>query len=162
LEVKNLLPEFLRVIPYSTIFIMLLAFAISLVTMLLNRKFVDRRLISEWQREIEKWNAEKELAKRTGDKKLMARVKKREVQIMQMRAKISGQQMKTTLVTFVPLLIIWWVLTYFYGLEPVAFIPLFWQKTPLSFFYWYLICSFFFNFVLSRVFNVEMGLGARM
>ncbi|MEM2913190.1 MAG: EMC3/TMCO1 family protein [Candidatus Bathyarchaeia archaeon] len=160
--VENLLPEFLRVIPYSTIFIMLLAFAISLVTMLLNRKFVDRRLISEWQKEIEKWNAEKELAKRTGDKKLMARVKKHEVQIMQMRAKISGQQTKTTLVTFVPLLVMWWALTYFYGLEPVAFIPLLWQKTPLSFFYWYLVCSLFFNFVLSRVFNVEMGLGARM
>ena len=155
-----MLPEFLGILPYSTIFIAFLAFTVSLATTLLNRKFIDRRLFEEWQREIARWNAEKELAKKTGDKKLMSKVKKQELRIMQIRAKISNQQMKTTLVTFVPLLAMWWVLVGFYGNKPVAFIPLFWEKAGIPFFFWYVICQFFFNFILSKVFNVSMGMGA--
>lgn len=147
-------------IPYSTFFIMFLAFASSLVTTLLNRKFVDRRLLAEWQDEIARWNAERELARKTGDKKLMAKVKKQELRIMQMRAKISSQQMKTSLLTFVPFLVIWWVLILFYENRPVAFIPL-WGSVGLPFFFWYVICQFFFNFLLSKIFNVEMGYGFR-
>ncbi len=158
----RMLPDLLGVLPYSTIFIVLISFISSLVTTLLNRKFVDSRLLAEWQKEIAEWNAKRELAKKTGDKKLMAKVKKQEIRIMQIRAKISGQQMKTTLVTFVPFLILWWILIGFYGNNPVAFIPLFWNKTGIPFFFWYVICQFFFNFLLSKIFGVSMGIGAGM
>jgi len=150
----------LLTIPYSTFFIMFLAFVSSLVTTLLNRKFIDRRLLAEWQSEIAKWNAEKELAKKTGDKKLMAKVKKQEVRIMQMRAKISGQQTKTTLITFIPFMLMWWLLLSFYGDTPVASMPI-WGVLNLPFFIWYIICQFFFNFLLSKIFNVEMGYRVR-
>lgn len=147
-------------IPYSTFFIMFLSLIISLITILLNRKFVDRRLLAEWQDEIAKWNAERELAKKTGDKKLMAKVKKQELRIMQIRAKISSQQMKVSLITFIPFLIIWWTLTFFYGNKPVAFIPI-WGSVSLPFFAWYVICQFFFNFLFSKILNVDMGYGLR-
>jgi len=152
----------LLTIPYSTFFIMFLAFISSLITTLLNRRFIDRRLLAEWQSEIAKWNAERELAKKTGDKKLMARVKKQELRIMQMRAKISGQQTKTMLITFIPFMLIWWFLLSFYGNIPVAFMPI-WGSDILSlpFFIWYIICQFFFNFLLSKIFGVEMGYGVR-
>jgi len=157
-----MLPELLGVLPYSTIFITFISFISSLVTTLLNRKFIDRRLLAEWQKEIAEWNAKRELAKKTGDKKLMAKVKKQEIRIMQIRAKISGQQTKTTLVTFIPFLIMWWILIGFYGNNPVAFIPLLWERTGIPFFFWYVICQFFFNFLLSKIFNVNMGMGAGM
>ena len=156
-----MLTEFLKIIPYSTIFITLLAFLVSLITTLLNRKFIDRRLFAKWQKEIQEWNAEKELAKKTGDKKLLAKVRKREIQIMQIRAKMSKQQTKVMVVTFIPLLLMWWVLTSFYGFTPVAYMPLLGEPIEINFVYWYLICSFFFNFLLSRIFNVEMGFGTR-
>ncbi|MCD6469755.1 DUF106 domain-containing protein [Candidatus Bathyarchaeota archaeon] len=156
-----MLTEFLKIIPYSTIFITLLAFLVSLITTLLNRKFIDRRLLAKWQKEIQEWNAEKELAKKTGDKKLLAKVRKREIQIMQIRAKMSKQQTKVMVVTFIPLLLMWWVLTSFYGFTPVAYMPLLGEPIEINFVYWYLICSFFFNFLLSRIFNVEMGFGTR-
>ena len=156
-----MLAEFLKIIPYSTIFITLLAFLVSLITTLLNRKFIDRRLLAKWQKEIQEWNAEKELAKKTGDKKLLAKVRKREIQIMQIRAKMSKQQTKVMVITFIPLLLMWWVLTSFYGFTPVAYMPLLGEPIEINFVYWYLICSFFFNFLLSRIFNVEMGFGTR-
>jgi len=156
-----MLTEFLKIIPYSTIFITLLAFLVSLITTLLNRKFIDRRLFAKWQKEIQEWNAEKELAKKTGDKKLLAKVRKREIQIMQIRAKMSKQQTKVMVITFIPLLLMWWVLTSFYGFTPVAYMPLLGEPVEINFVYWYLICSFFFNFLLSRIFNVEMGFGTR-
>ena len=156
-----MLTEFLKIIPYSTIFITLLAFLVSLITTLLNRKFIDRRLFAKWQKEIQEWNAEKELAKKTGDKKLLAKVRKREIQIMQIRAKMSKQQTKVMVITFIPLLLMWWVLTSFYGFTPVAYMPLLGEPIEINFVYWYLICSFFFNFLLSRIFNVEMGFGTR-
>ena len=156
-----MLAEFLKIIPYSTIFITLLAFLVSLITTLLNRKFIDRRLFAKWQKEIQEWNAEKELAEKTGDKKLLAKVRKREIQIMQIRAKMSKQQTKVMVITFIPLLLMWWVLTSFYGFTPVAYMPLLGEPIEINFVYWYLICSFFFNFLLSRIFNVEMGFGTR-
>ena len=156
-----MLAEFLKIIPYSTIFITLLAFLVSLITTLLNRKFIDRRLFAKWQKEIQEWNAEKELAKKTGDKKLLAKVRKREIQIMQIRAKMSKQQTKVMVITFIPLLLMWWVLTSFYGFTPVAYMPLLGKPVEINFVYWYLICSFFFNFLLSQIFNVEMGFGTR-
>ncbi|MEM2027238.1 MAG: EMC3/TMCO1 family protein [Candidatus Bathyarchaeia archaeon] len=148
--------------PLSTFFIMFIAFVSSLMTALINRKFIDRRMLAEWQREISVWNAERELAKKTGDKKLMAKVKKQEVKIMQIRARISAQQMKVWLITFIPFLIIWWLLIFFYGSRPVAFIPLLGEKIDIPFFFWYIICQFFFNFLISRVLNVEMGFGTRI
>jgi len=152
----------LLMIPYSTFFIMFLAFISSLTVTLLNRKFTDRRLLAEWQNEIARWNAERELAKKTGDKKLMAKVKKQEIRIMQMRAKITSQQTKVMLITFIPLILIWWLLSYFYRNIPVAFMPI-WGASAFSlpFFIWYVICQFFFNFLLSKIFNVEMGYSVR-
>lgn len=146
--------------PYSTFFIMLLAFVSSTATTLINRKFIDKRIL-ELQREVAMWEAERELAKKTGDKKLMAKVKKQEVRIMQIKAKISMQQTKAFLVTFFPFLLLWWLLILFYGNHPVAYIPLFGEKVAIPFFFWYLICQFFFNFTLSKIFNVQMGLGMR-
>lgn len=156
-----MLAENLKIIPYSTFFIILLAFIVSLTTTLLNRKFIDRRLLAKWQKEIQEWNAEKELARKTGDKKLLIKVKKREIQIMQIRAKMSKQQTKVMMITFIPLLIMWWTLISFYGFTPVAYIPLLGEPAEINFAYWYIICSFFFNFILSQIFNVEIGFGAR-
>ncbi|MBS7649632.1 DUF106 domain-containing protein [Candidatus Bathyarchaeota archaeon] len=154
--------DILGVHPYSTFFIAFIAFIASLVTTLLNRKFVDRQLLNELQKEVAAWNAERELAKKTGDKKLMAKVKKQEIRITQLRAKVSKQQTISSLIMFASFTIMWWLLMLFYGSKPVAFIPLLWNRVEIPFFFWYVICQFFFNFMLSKIFNVEMGMRARV
>jgi len=157
-----MLPDFLGILPYSTLFTFGLAFLISLFTTLLNRKFIDKEKFAKWREEINRWNADKNLAKRTADKRLMAKVKKQEPRILQMQSKMSFQQMKVFLITFIPLLIVWQVLIGFFANKPpVAYIPLLPENGPygLPFFIWYLISNFFANTLLSRVFGVEMGMG---
>jgi len=156
-----MLPEWLSHPPYSTLFTLAVALAVALVTSLLNRKFIDREQTAVWQREINKWNAEKNIAKRTGDKKLLAKVKKQEARILQIQSKMFYQSMKTSLSTFIPLIIIWQILIGFFTWIPVARLPGFFTDQPLDlpFFYWYLICSFFIQTLLSRIFGVATGMG---
>jgi len=156
-----MLPQWLLGAPYSTFFTLALASAVSLATTLLNRKFVNREQASAWQREINKWNTEKNLAKKTGDKKLLAKVKKQEARILQLQSKMFSQQMKTSLVTFVPLIIIWQVLIGFFRDTAVARLPGFFGGPPLDipFFYWYMISSIFIGTLVSRMFGVGMGMG---
>ncbi len=162
-----MLPGELLFPPNSTFFTVGLAFLISLTTTMLNRKFINKEQRAKWQKEISRWNAEKERAKKTGDKKLMAQVKKQEPMILQIEKKMFSQSMKTFAVTFVPILVIWQILTRFYMATPVAFfIPIF-SGGPLElpFYIWYLICSFFVSTILSRIFGMEgagMGMGMGM
>ncbi|MFQ6095518.1 MAG: EMC3/TMCO1 family protein [Candidatus Bathyarchaeia archaeon] len=155
-----MLPEWLLNPPASTFFTVALASAISLVTTILNRKFVDWKQITAWKREIDKWNAERRLAKKTGDKKLLAKVKKQEPRMLQMQSKMFSQQMKTSMVTFIPLIIIWQVLMGFFQSFPVARLPGIYvgEFIEIPFFYWYMICSFFTHTILSKVFGTGMAM----
>lgn len=138
--------------PYLTFFAALIAFLLTLTSTLTNRRFIDRQLLAEFQKEFSEWRVKMEQAKKTGDKKLMAKLKKDEVRIMQMRAKVSSQQLKVMLITFVPFMAIWWVLIpYFY--KPAAFMPLFGAKIDIPFSIWYIICFFFFHLILSKIFK---------
>ncbi|MEM1586099.1 MAG: EMC3/TMCO1 family protein [Candidatus Bathyarchaeia archaeon] len=137
---------------YLAFFTVLIALALSSISTLASRKLVDRQLLADVQREISEWRAQMEIAKKTGDKKLIAKLKKQELRIMQMRAKVSAQQLKVMLVTFVPFIVVWWILMpYLY--KPAAFIPLFGSKIELPFIVWYIICSFFFHTILSKIFK---------
>ena len=78
--------------PYSTFLTLAIALVVSLVTSLLNRKFIDREKFTAWRQEINQFNTEKKLAKKTGDNKLLAKIKKREPQILQIQSKMAKQQ----------------------------------------------------------------------
>jgi len=156
-----MLPESLRNPPYSTLFVIAIAFSISLATTLLNRRFMNKEQTDAWQQEINKWNTDKNLAKRTGDKKLLAKVKKQEPRILQLQSKMFSQRMKTFLITFIPLIALWQVLIGFFQNTPVARLPGIYsgQILDLPFFYWYLICSFLVGTILSRITGVQMEMG---
>jgi len=152
--------DFLLGYPCSTFFTLGLAALISLVTTLLNRKFIDSKQLAVWRQEIGRWNAEKDRAKRTGDKKLQAKVKRQEPRILQIQSKTFSQQMKTSLITFIPMLVLWQILIQFYGTNAVAFIPGFGgEEYELPFFMWYLVCMFFVNAISSHITGVGMGMG---
>jgi uncharacterized membrane protein (DUF106 family) len=137
---------------------------ISLVTTILNRKFIDREKMAEVQQEINKWNSLKNRAKKTGDKKLYAKAKRQEPHILQLQSRMFKQQMKTTAVTIVPFFILFSTLPGFFG-PTVALAP--WlggEPYGLPFIYWYMICSFFISTVLRRITGVgpSMGMGLGM
>jgi len=151
----------LTVIPYSTLFIFLLSFFLSLVTSLTNRLLTNREQMKAWSAEVAAWRDESLKATRTGDKKLMAKVKKQQKQIMQLQSKMTWQQMKISFIWFIPLLLLWWFfLTPTYtkpGVGPVAFLPGIGSEWALPYAYWYLLCSFLSSALLTRLLGLGMG-----
>jgi uncharacterized membrane protein (DUF106 family) len=117
-----------------------------------------------WNQEIAAWRADSIKAARTGDKKLMDKVKKQQAQMMQLQSKMMWQSMKTSFIWFIPLMLLWWFfLTPLYtkpeiGPITVAYIPWFGSEPlPLTYFYWYFLCSIFSQALLSRLLGLSMG-----
>jgi uncharacterized membrane protein (DUF106 family) len=88
-------------------------------------------------------------ALRSKDEKVLEKLKKKESQIQAMQTKMFKPQLILIPITFI-YLIIWPVLTGYFP-SFVAYIPGF---GGVPFFYWYLICSFFFGTIASRIIGV--------
>lgn len=151
--------DWLAVIPYSTFFILLLSFGVSFATSLTNRFLTNREQLKAWNKEIREWRSESMKARRSGDKKLLAKVKKQERHVMQLQSKMTIQSMKTSFLWFIPLMIMWYVLLpqiVPVG-EVVAYLPWISGELPLTVFLWYLICSFLASALFTRVFGLGLG-----
>jgi len=157
-----MLPEFLKIIPLSTIFIFLLAATISLLTSLANRLLTNPEKSKAWRKEIAEWNAELRKAQRDGDKKRTEKLMKKQKQIMQLQSKMMWQSMKVMLLFIVPLFLIWQFLGGFYTLDegPISIAyfpgvgPIFPFLNMVSLFWWYLLSSFLFGTVFSHLFGL--------
>lgn len=154
--------NWLATIPNSTFFIFLLAFGVSLATSLTNRLLTNREQLRAWNKEISQWRTDSMQARRTNDKKLMAKVKKQERHVMQLQSKMMWQSMKTSILWFIPLMVMWyWLLPQIVGNigQTVAYIP---AAPPLfngvlNVFLWYLFCSFLASALFTRLFGLGTG-----
>jgi len=146
-------------IPYSTLFILSISSGISLVTSLTNRLLTNIEQMKAWNQEIAAWRADSMKATRTGDKKLKAKVDKQQKHVMQIQSKMSMQSMKTSFIWMIPLMLLWVVfLNPTFGAETVAFLP--WlgnEPFPLPLFWWYLLCSFLSNTLITRLLGTSLG-----
>lgn len=149
-------PELLH---FSMFFITALAFAVSFATSLTNRFLTNREQLRAWNKEIREWRAESMKATRTGDKKLMAKVKKQERHVMQLQSKMTIQSMKTSALWFIPLMLMWYVLLprIVPINEIIAYIPWISGEFPLNVFLWYLLCSFLAGALFTRLFGLGLG-----
>jgi uncharacterized membrane protein (DUF106 family) len=154
------IPTVLKSIPYSTVFILGLAAAISLLTTLVNRRFTDPEKSKASRKEISDWNKDLRAAQKSKDKKTLEKVMKKQQYIMQLQSKMMWQSMKVSLVFLVPLFLMWSVLGGFYtAVDPVtklsssiavAYFPGVGPNLPLPIFntsliWWYLLCSLLFG-----------------
>jgi len=148
-------------IPYSTIFLLFLSMALSLATSLTSRLLTNREQTTAWNKEIAAWRSDSLKARRTGDKKLLAKVKNQERYIMQIQSKLMWQNMKTSLVWSIPFFLLW--LTFlgplYMSVGAVAYLP--WMTPnsplPLPLFMWYLLCSFMFSTLISKALGLTPG-----
>jgi uncharacterized membrane protein (DUF106 family) len=145
--------EGLAVIPIATGLIMLVAVGISFMNMGLNRALITKMIgwheYRSMQKEMSEYNSQRMAALRSKDEKTLEKLKKKESQIQSMQTKMFKPQMVLIPITFI-YLIIWPALT---GVFPfsVAYVP---GLGPQPFFVWYLICSFFFGTIASRIIGV--------
>jgi len=172
------LPEWLGELPISTVFVLALAMLMTLVTTAINRLTTSEEQLKRmmtWRREIAEWNAELRKARRTGDKKLLQKVMKKEKRIRQIQMRMASQslrQMKTFPIFMLLFVVAWLPLTGriplpllydvqlfeapFSGGEVVAYLPGFWGLLPLNLFGWYFLCSIAFGTIFTRIFGLGM------
>jgi len=150
------------VIPFSTIFMFLLALAISLLTSLVNRLLANPEQSKAARKEVAEWQAELKAAQRSGDKKTTERLMKKQKQIFQLQSKMTWQSMKVSLIFIIPLFLIWQFLgtTFQGGAGKLAYMPgigtdislIIMNFPPLI--WWYLLCSMLFGTIFSHVFGI--------
>ncbi|HKZ88022.1 MAG TPA: hypothetical protein VJ066_02545 [Candidatus Bathyarchaeia archaeon] len=146
------------IIPLSTVSIMAVAVTISFANMGLNRLLITRMIgwqeYRSMQKEMSEYNSERMRALRAKDTKTIERLKKKESQITAMQTKMFKPQLILIPITFI-YFVIWPVLQGFYAVngvaQNVAYVP---GLGAQPFFIWYLICSFFFGTIASRVVGV--------
>jgi uncharacterized membrane protein (DUF106 family) len=142
-------------IPLATVVIMLIAVAVSFLNMGINRFLITRMCgWEEYQvmrKETSEYQSELMRAMRANNQKLVEKLKKKETQMRNMQAKMMKPQAILIPISF-SYIIIWYVfLIPVYGGNAVAYVPGF---GGIPVFIWYMICSFFFGTLASRVIGV--------
>lgn len=148
--------------PGATVFILLLSMLFTFLTSLANRTLTNQDQLNAWRKEVSDWNDDFKKARKTDDKKLMAKVKRRQPQIMKLQSKMMWQSMKVSLLFMVPFFIIWQLLISTYGGQEIAFLPGVGANLPLPLFnqsllWWYMLCSMSFGIIFSRLLGVGVG-----
>ena len=173
-----MIPEWLSTPPASTILILFVSMFMTCASSLVNRLFTggeQRERLATLKRKIDDLKRKKDetlkKAKSTGDKNLLKKVRKQERQILQLQsqmASLSLRQMRVLPITMAMFLLVWMFLTGrllfwkffespFVGGGPVAYLPWIGEVANLDLFLWYLLCSFLFGTVFSRLFGLTGG-----
>src|SRR3990172_10812993 len=144
-------------IPESTFIVIGVALLLSLITTGANRFLVNYKMVTSYGREFMTWQQAVRKARKDGDEKELGKLMKRQAAVMKMSSRATLEQMKTTLITFIPLLLIYNILiTAFPAHVGVAFAPIILPglcvcgvattageaSSFLSVVYWYFLASF--------------------
>ena len=161
--------------PIITFVVLFVTVAMSFFSSFINSRFMPREhreKVKALQRKISALSKEKKQnmkkAKSTDDKKLLKKAQKQERQLLQLQSQalsLSSKQFRVFPITMAVFFIVWLFLTGsilgiklftspFIGPAPVAYLPWFGGVMQLNLFYWYLICSFLFSALFSRIFGL--------
>ena len=144
-------------IPASTLFTLMVAGVLALITNAANRFLVDVKRAATVTKEVNAWRKEFDQARKSNNKKLLAQLTKKQQAMMKLQSEVAFDRMKVSFIFIIPFWLVWIVLSGSFGQAVVAYSPI---EIPfaganLSFFYWYLICSFTISLPLSRILGVN-------
>jgi len=147
--------------------VFLTSLLMSFASMWIRQKFVSQEQLIEWQAEVKSWNEEKKRAEKIGDKKLLAKLKRREKRILQIQSKMFKSQTVTLLLNMGMFIGMWQILMFYLGDKTVAYLPFSIPfltgppPFPMNLFYWYIICSFLSTTIVSRILGIPMSFGTQ-
>ena len=154
----------ITVIPLATLVVMVIAIAVSFLNMAINRILITR--ICGWEeykvmrKETSEYQSELMQAMRANDTKRVEKLKRKETQIRNMQSKMMKPQMILFPISM-SYIVIWYLfLIPTFGGNAVAVLPgIVLNMTPgiangIPVFIWYMICSFFFGTLASRIVGV--------
>lgn len=142
-------------LPLATFIIMGIAAGIAFLNSGVNRLligyFIGWEQYRVMQKEMAEHRSETMAAARSGDKKQMEKLKKKQSQINNMQQKMMKPQMLQFGISFVYLIVWFLVLTPTFGSTTMAYLP---GLGAISVFYWYPIASLFFGLLSSRLIGI--------
>ncbi|TRO51237.1 DUF106 domain-containing protein [Candidatus Bathyarchaeota archaeon] len=147
----------ITVVPIATLVIMLTAVTISFLNMGINRLLITR--ICGWEeykvmrKETSEYQSQLMQAMRANDTKRVEKLKRKESQIRNMQNKMMKPQMILFPISMSYIVIWWFFLIPTFGADAVAVLPGL-APTGIPVIYWYMICSFFFGTIASRIIGV--------
>ena len=146
-------------IPQATIFTVGIAIALGLMSATAAKLLVDYDMVRNSMREFQAWNKELQKARKANDNKTVAKLVKKQQAMTKLQARASMEQFKVTAVTFVPFLLLWYLLSAVFGggIVAVSPFPLPLAGTRLSFVSWYFLSSFAVNFPIMRLFGIGVS-----
>lgn len=146
-------------IPESTMFTVGVAILLGLLSSTAAKLLVDYDMIRKTTKEFQAWRKDLDKAKKTNDTQTLSKLMKKQQVMTKLQAKASMEQFKVTAVTFVPFLLLWYLLNAVFARQIVAISP--WPLplvgTDLNFVSWYFLSSFGVNFPMMRLFGIGMG-----
>jgi len=148
-------------IPDTTFIVTFTALGLSIVTNLLTRRFVNLEAERRIKAEISQYQTDLREAVRKKDKAKEDKLRKRDLQIKQMNAKLSTSRLRVTAITFIPFIALYYFMaslipggfgaTVAYSPIPIPYIVSATGTVPL--FWWYTISSLTFSPLLTRLFG---------
>jgi uncharacterized membrane protein (DUF106 family) len=145
--------------PQATLFTVGIAIALGLMSATAAKLLVDYDMVRNSMREFQAWNKELQQARKANDQQAVTKLMKKQQPMTKMQARASMEQFKVTAVTFVPFLLLWYLLSAVFGSGIVAVspFPLPLAGSQLSFISWYFLSSFAVNFPIMRLFGIGMS-----
>ena len=151
----------------QTLLVILEALGVNCLYAVGRRKFTDIEKMRRYNAEMKAFRTEMSAAQKAGDKQKVDKLKKKQVQMQKMQAEISMDNMKPTLLFMLPLLGVYYLVSGFIKnatlvISPIPVGPFHigpWSlgwNLEVPFFWWYMICSFTFSGILTRLFGLAM------
>ncbi|MGQ9780908.1 MAG: EMC3/TMCO1 family protein [Nitrososphaeria archaeon] len=141
-------------IPYSTLLIVLTSLGLNIISQVATRFLVNVEESRRIAKEARQFRKELMDAVRKGDKAREEKLRKKEKGIREMELKSSNQRLKASFIFLIPFMLIFWFVSSIVGsASVVAYSPisLIVVSQNLELFWWYLITSFAFSTMISKL-----------
>jgi uncharacterized membrane protein (DUF106 family) len=151
----------------QTLLVILEAVGVNCVYAIGRRKFTNIDKMRRYNAEMKAFRAEMTAATKAGDKVKIEKLKKKQLQMQKMQAEISMDNLTPTLLFMLPLLGVYYLVSSFVRgailvISPIPFGPFHFGPYAIGwnievpFFWWYMICSFTFSSIITRLFGLSM------
>jgi uncharacterized membrane protein (DUF106 family) len=145
--------------PQSTLFTVGVAVVLGLTSSTAAKLLVDYDMVRSTMKEFQVWRKAMDTARKANDNQTLSKLMKKQQAMTKLQARASMEQFKVTAVTFVPFLLLWYLLNAVFAHHVVAISP--WPLplagTQLNFVSWYFLSSFAVNFPMMKLFGIGMG-----
>lgn len=143
----------------KTFLVVLMAIGVNVLYAVGRRKLTNIEKIKRYTGEMKAFRSEMSQAMREGDKQKTEKLKKKQQQMNKMQMEMSKEQLKPTLLFMIPLWGIYFLMSNYIGVNTTLvispiYIPIAFTTPKVVFFWWYLICSFTFSTLISRLFGL--------